>query len=47
MISSDLPEILGASDRVMVMYEGSVTGILDNRDLSEETIVKLASNEMN
>jgi inositol transport system ATP-binding protein len=46
MISSDLPEILGASDRVMVMYEGSVTGMLDNRDLSEETIVKLASNEM-
>ena len=46
MISSDLPEILGASDRVMVMYEGSVTGILENRDLSEEKIVKLASNEV-
>jgi ABC-type sugar transport system ATPase subunit len=47
MISSDLPEILGASDRVMVMYEGTVTGVLVNRDLSEETIVKLASNEVN
>ena len=47
MISSELPEILGASDRVMVMYEGSVTGVLDNHDLSEETIVKLASNEIN
>ena len=46
MISSDLPEILGASDRVLVMYEGQVTGILDNRDLSEEKIVKLASNEI-
>jgi len=47
MISSDLPEILGASDRVMVMYEGSVTGVLDNFDLSEEKIVKLASNKLN
>jgi len=47
MISSDLPEILGASDRVMVMYEGAVTGTLDNHDLSDEKIVKLASNEIN
>jgi len=46
MISSDLPEILGASDRVMAMYEGKVTGILDNRELTEEKIVKLVSNEV-
>lgn len=44
IISSDLPELLGASDRIMVMYEGEVTGVLENRDLTEEQIIKLASN---
>lgn len=47
MISSELPEVLGASDRIMIMYEGSVTGVLENRDLSEETIIRFASNEAN
>lgn len=47
MVSSELTEILGASDRILVMYEGSVTGILENQDLSEETIIRLASNEIN
>ena len=29
MVSSELPEILGMSDRVMVMHEGRITGILE------------------
>ncbi len=46
MISSDMPELLGASDRILVMFEGTVTGDVDNYDLSEERIVALASNEL-
>lgn len=46
MISSDMPELLGASDRILVMFEGTVTGDVDNYDLSEEKIVALASNEL-
>lgn len=45
MISSELPEVLGMSDRVVVMYEGKVTGILDNagRKLTQEEVMRYAS----
>jgi ribose transport system ATP-binding protein len=42
MISSDMEEILGTSNRVLVMHEGSVTGILDRSQCSEEAIMRLA-----
>ena len=42
MISSDMEEILGESDRIAVMHEGSITGILSREEASEETIMKLA-----
>lgn len=42
MISSDMEEVLGLSDRVAVMHEGRITGILDRRDLSEEAVMELA-----
>ncbi len=42
MISSDLPEILGMSDRVLVMREGRVRAILDNENLSEEDVIQYA-----
>lgn len=42
MISSELPEVLGLSDRVMVMHEGEVKGILDNKDLTQEIIMQTA-----
>ncbi len=42
MISSDMEEILGTSNRVAVMHEGSVTGILDRNQCSEEAIMRLA-----
>ena len=32
MISSEMPEVLGMSDRVMVMHEGRMTGIVDRKD---------------
>lgn len=43
MVSSELPEILGMSDRVMVMHEGRITGILDKEQADQETIMSLAS----
>ena len=43
MVSSELPEILGMSDRVMVMHEGRITGILDKDEADQETILSLAS----
>lgn len=42
MISSDMEEILGESDRVAVMHEGAITGILDRDQCSEEAIMRLA-----
>ncbi|AJJ09550.1 ABC transporter family protein [Yersinia rohdei] len=43
LVSSELPEILGMSDRVMVMHAGHITGILDKQDASQEKIMALAS----
>ncbi|MDR2869888.1 MAG: sugar ABC transporter ATP-binding protein [Deferribacteraceae bacterium] len=43
MVSSDLPEILGVADRVMVMREGTVSGFLDISEASEEKIMGLSS----
>jgi ABC-type sugar transport system ATPase subunit len=41
MISSELPEILGMSDRILVMHDGSVKAILDNTgDVGAETIMR-------
>ncbi|SME96016.1 sugar ABC transporter ATP-binding protein [Paenibacillus barengoltzii] len=43
MISSEMPELLGMSDRVMVMSEGRLTGILDGDKATEEEIMRLAA----
>ena len=43
MVSSELPEILGISDRVMVMREGRVTGFLSRDDMTEEKIMHYAT----
>ena len=42
VISSELPEILTVSNRIMVMRRGRVSGFLDNKDLTQEMIMKLA-----
>ncbi|MBE6035237.1 sugar ABC transporter ATP-binding protein [Aminipila sp.] len=42
MISSEIPEILGLSDRVLVMHEGCVSGVLDVEDANQENIMSLA-----
>jgi len=43
MISSDLEEVIGVSDRVAVMREGAISGFLERAQLSEEAIMRLAT----
>ena len=43
MVSSELPEILGMSDRVMVVREGQVRGILNKKEADQENIMILAT----
>jgi ribose transport system ATP-binding protein len=42
VISSDMEEVLGIADRVAVMHEGTITGVLARSDCTEETIMRLA-----
>ena len=42
MISSELPEILGMSDRIYVMHDGRIRGELARENASQEAIMKLA-----
>jgi inositol transport system ATP-binding protein len=43
MISSEMPEVLGMSDRVMVMHEGHVTGFLDRAEATQIKVMELAA----
>jgi rhamnose transport system ATP-binding protein len=43
MISSELPEILGMSDRILVMREGRVTGLFDRSEATQEKIMMAAT----
>ena len=43
MISSELPEVLGMSDRVLVMHEGRVTGILNRSEADQVSVMNLAA----
>jgi ribose transport system ATP-binding protein len=44
MISSELEELLGLSDRIVVLSEGSMTGVVNKADFSQEVIMSYASN---
>jgi ribose transport system ATP-binding protein len=43
VISSEMEEVLGISDRIAVMHEGRLTGILDRSQFSEEAVMRLAT----
>jgi inositol transport system ATP-binding protein len=43
MVSSEMPEILGMSDRIIVMHEGQVTGELSRAEATQEKIMQLAT----
>ena len=46
MISSEMPEVLGMSDRILVIAEGRLTGELDRSEASQEKILSLATTEL-
>lgn len=43
LISSELPEVVGMSDRVVVMHEGSIRGVVEAEEINESVIIQLAS----
>jgi inositol transport system ATP-binding protein len=43
MISSEMPEVLGMSDRIMVMHEGRITGFLDRAEANQVKVMELAA----
>ncbi len=45
MISSELPEVLGMSDRILVMHEGKLAGELSRQEATQERIMQLATGE--
>jgi ABC-type sugar transport system ATPase subunit len=45
LISSELPEVLGMADRILVMHEGKLTGALARNQATEEQIMTLATNQ--
>ncbi len=47
VISSEMEEVLGISDRIAVMHEGRLTGILDRAQFSEEAVMRLATGTEN
>ena len=42
MISSDMEEVIGVSDRIAVMHEGAISGFLDRSQFSEHNVLELA-----
>lgn len=43
MVSSELPEVIGMSDRIMVIHEGKLAGIIDHKDATQTRIMTLAT----
>lgn len=43
MISSEMPELLGITDRIMVMSNGEVAGILNTKETTQEEILRLSA----
>jgi ribose transport system ATP-binding protein len=42
MISSDMEEVIGVSDRMAVMHEGQISGFLERSQFSEQNVLQLA-----
>ena len=43
MISSEMPELLGITDRIIVMSNGRIAGIVNTKDTNQEEILKLTA----
>ena len=46
MISSEMPELLGMSDRILVMSNGMIAGELDRSEYSQARVLELASSQL-
>ena len=46
MISSELPEVLGMADRILVMYEGRLTAELSRAEADEESVIRAATGQL-
>ena len=46
MVSSELPEVLGMSDRILVMHEGRISGELSREEANQESVMHLATDEV-
>ena len=47
LISSELPEVMGMSDRIIVMHEGNMTGVLDRQEFSSDLIMNYMTGDKN
>lgn len=45
IISSEMPEVIGLCDRIIVMHEGGITGVVSGDDINEKNLIMLASNQ--
>ncbi len=43
MVSSEMPELLGVTDRILVMSNGHLAGIVDTKSVTQEEILKLSA----
>jgi ribose transport system ATP-binding protein len=46
LISTEMEELLGLADRLVVMCEGTMTGVIERKDFSQEKVLTLASGNM-
>ena len=46
MISSEMPELIGNCDRIMVMCEGKISGFVEGEDMNQEKIMDLSTKYM-
>ena len=46
MISSELPEVLGVSDRILVLHKGRLTGEFARADATEDKIIRAATGQV-
>lgn len=46
VVSSEMPELIGICDRIMVMCEGKVTGVVEGKDMNQEKIMELSTKFM-
>ena len=43
LVSSELPEVIGVSQRIVVMHNGHITGVVEGDDMTEENVMKYAT----